>query len=108
MTCRWPLLQSLFQCCSLDTHAQTHEIILSEAAVVSPRSKGLKACPHIQSTELTSQITNTEFDIEFPTEQDRASLHEIVMHMCSDTSSSFGESLLSFKKGLRKYRFYEV
>mmetsp|Transcript_28776 Transcript_28776/g.51201 ORF Transcript_28776/g.51201 Transcript_28776/m.51201 type:complete len:111 (-) Transcript_28776:3068-3400(-) len=103
MTCVQQLFQSLFQCCSVDETVHMHELKLTENTLLSPRSPYNKVHSSGLNTELTSQVANSECDADQAfSDRNRYSLHETVQHMCSETATSFGDSLLSFKKAMRQ------
>jgi FixJ family two-component response regulator len=93
--------RSLFQCCSFNDTSQTHELNLVDAdlACLTKRQTATSAL----GTELTNQLVVSELDVKTTgTERHRSSLHEIMQHMCSESATSYGDSLLSFKKAMQE------
>mmetsp|Transcript_9889 Transcript_9889/g.19628 ORF Transcript_9889/g.19628 Transcript_9889/m.19628 type:complete len:113 (-) Transcript_9889:48-386(-) len=104
MRCDHPLWKAFFQCCSVEESSQVLELKLNEHKLNSPRSTKRPAALSIQATELTSHIAVSDYDAEGAlSERNPSSLHETVQHMCSESATSFGDSLLSFKKAMRAH-----
>lgn len=102
MRCDSSLWKSLFQCCSAEEASHVLELKLTDDKAFSPRFRKQQSALSIQATELTSQMAVSDLDPDLAiSERNPSSLHETVRQMCSESATSYGESLLSFKKAMR-------
>jgi hypothetical protein len=96
------LWQSVFQCCAPDDSLKTYEMKLTEVQLFKAKyATQRQATLSVLATEVTTQVAEYSSDAAL-SERNQFYLHETVMHMCSETATSFGDSLLSFKKAMRQ------
>jgi hypothetical protein len=103
MSCNISFIQSVLQCCSADDFPITHELKLDDTKLPTPKESSRKLVAlSCVATDLNSQLAVSEYDPNvLLSERNRSCVHEILQHICSESSTSFGESLLSFKNAIR-------
>jgi hypothetical protein len=96
------LWQSVFQCCAPDDSLKTYEMKLTEVPLFKAKyATQRQGTMSVLTTEVTTQLYEHSSEAAV-SERNQFYLHETVMHMCSDTATSFGDSLLSFKTAMRQ------
>lgn len=98
MTCNRYLFKPFFRCCYADDDDQPNPYKIEED---TSKSMQREAAANLPTTSINTEIASQQSGNEESARDRNDSLYDAVQHMCDESASSFGDSLLSFKLAVR-------